>query len=195
MARPERYDVAAKGPLWTPADHGLLAWSLDLGPLTGTATPANGVPNYIRIPFPEGGLITNICYVVASAGVNGAASLANCFFGVFNEAGTRLGRSADQSTALQSAGFKNPPLVVDGGQSLTIPRSTEGYVWGAFITGTQATTAATLRAGGNSGTTNAGLTATSPFRAGVSGSGLSDLPTSVTVSAMTVGVGTWMAVQ
>lgn len=188
QAFPARLSDADKG--WLPADHGLLACSVgDPNTASQTFQPATGVPVYSRVKAATDLTVANVKLVVSQAGT-GATALANCFVGVFNSAGTRIGVSANQNTNWATANEKTIAITVDAGQSLAVVGGIGRWIWVALLVGTQSTTPVQFRSvASSSAITNFGLSASSPFRCGTLGSGLSALPTSITASSMTTAAG------
>jgi hypothetical protein len=166
------------------ADHGFLAWSYDPGVSSGTTATAAGVLTLARVRVPKATTVSAIWLSVSTAG----ATLANSFVGLYDAAGTRLGVSADQSTALQTTGLKNI--------ALTAPVAvTAGYHYVAILT--NGTTQPSLLRGATSGfgVVNAGLSAPN-LRFATSGTGLTALPSTITMSATTgAQAATWVALK
>jgi hypothetical protein len=166
-----------------PESHRLLAWAFDPALSASATAPAAGVLNLIKIPVPKQITVAQVA-VVLGVGGSGATPLANCYFAVFNAAGTRLGVTADQSAALATSQNRTFPLTQDSGQSLVVGGTPSDYVWGGMMIGTQATTALTiLRPQGGTAAMSIGMSA-APWRAGTILSGLSAMPTSFTPSGM-----------
>lgn len=176
----------------TPPDiQNLLAWSIDPAVCTNANAPAAGVVCLTKIPTPKRITIGKIALSIGTAGT-GATSLANCFFGIYNAAGTRLGVTADQSAALATATNKLFAVTQDSGQSLTVGGVDGDFVYGAILIGTQSTTALTIgRTPASTGNMSIGYTA-APYRAGTLLSGQTSLPTSITPANMAVGQGYMM---
>jgi hypothetical protein len=176
----ERY---APSMVAQPRHHKLLGWTMPPYAAGANVSFTGGVAFYSKVRVPETVTFGTVHWHVSVAAVNGGASIANSFLGLYNSAGTRLGITADQSTAFQSTGLKSASLTVDGGQSLTVTGGPDAYVFIAVLIGTQATTAGQAR-GSSSQSVNLGLVAADGAQAGTAGSGLSALPASVTVSSM-----------
>jgi hypothetical protein len=176
----ERY---APSSVAQPRHHKLLGWTMPPYAAASNVSFAAGVAFYSKVRVAETCTFATVHWHVSVAAVNGGASIANSFLGVYNSAGTRLGVTADQSTTFQSTGLKSAALTVDGGQSLTVTGGPDVYVYVAVLIGTQATTAGQAR-GSSSQSVNLGLVAADGAAAGTAGSGLSALPSSVTPSTM-----------
>jgi hypothetical protein len=171
----------------SPRQNKLLGWTGDPdGANTGINFTA-GVMGVSRMYFQADQVtITDLLYFVNSAGVNGAATLANVYVGLYSKSGTLLAVSADQSSAVTSAGAKVAPLTVEAGQSLTQTIGQDDYLWAALLVGTQSSTpfhvarlgAADTRVG------NLGLVPTDPYMSGYTGSGLTALPDTFTPTTL-----------
>jgi hypothetical protein len=167
----------------TPETQRILAWPFDPATASASGAPAAGVLNLVKISVPKQITVAQVTISVAIGGT-GATPLANCYFAVFNAAGTRLGVTADQSVALASPVNRAFNLTQDSGQSLVVGGNPGDYVWGGILIGTQSTTAMTLlRAQGGQTAVNVGIPG-APWRAGTILSGQTSMPTSFTPSGM-----------
>lgn len=98
------------GSYWGPAQHGYLTWTFDPTIMSNiAATGVAGTLNLVRVHIPAGGTATNILFHVGTAGVTLTAG--QCFIGLWNAAGTRIGVSADQAAAWGTTGLKTAALV------------------------------------------------------------------------------------
>lgn len=175
-------------PTFTPADHGLITWTQDpatLGADVDTLTA--GVLYLMKVKVVNRAtVVTNIHVVVGTAG-SGLTSNRN-FVGLYDSSGTRLALSADQTTAFGSTGFKT--IALTAAQTLAV-----GSYYVAVLTG--GTTPPKLLRGHSFSASglNANLTGgTGRFL--TSGTGLTALPTSVTLSsASTDFVARWAALS
>lgn len=84
----------------SPADRGLLAWTIDPGVARDSNAPTNGLIRGSRIKHP-GGLITGIAYVSLSPQVGGVAG--QNFLGIYDTNGNRLAQTADLTAAWAAA--------------------------------------------------------------------------------------------
>lgn len=178
--------------VWQPQHHGVFGWNYDPALSGGSSVPLAGALFLVRVPVPEIITIGGVAILVGTGGT-GATALANCFLGVYNTAGTRLGASADQSAAWATSGFKSAAVTVDGGQSLSVG-GPGVYVFAGILVGTQSTTNLSLGRLSNTTTAflNANLSATTA-RWASNGSGQTALPTSVTMGSNTTnGNGFWV---
>lgn len=101
---------------FSPQDHGLIAWTdpVSLETSNSTFTPA-GTLHFVKIILPMDATVTNLeMYAVL-----GGATLTSGqnFAALYNAAGTRLGTTADQSTAWATSGRKSMALA-GGAQAL-----------------------------------------------------------------------------
>ncbi len=113
----------------SPADHGWLAWSFDLGTMYSTGVAVGlGTRQYVRVPIPYTMTLSNLVTYVTSAG--SALTSGQCLGAVYSSAGVLLGKTATQHTAWQSPGLKSMALTAEAGQSLTVA---PGYVIAALL--------------------------------------------------------------
>lgn len=117
---------AARTPQYnfTPADHGLLAWSFPVTEAGNNSTLTAGVVTLVRVKLDTAQTISNVhCYIVTAG--SGLTS-GQCFGALFDTSGTRLGLSADQATAWASGG--------DRPMALTTPyAATAGHYYVALL--------------------------------------------------------------
>jgi hypothetical protein len=178
-----------------PRHHELLAWTSPPGTVMSVIQPTAGHVRVRRAYVPEAMTLSEMLYYVNQAG-SGAQLPVSVFFGVYSKAGTLLGKTADQATAVQSTGAKAPALTAEAGQSLALTGGPDEYVWLAHVIGTQSTTAVQFRADQNaSAMMNIGLVAADPFMSGNAATGASALPSSITPTSLTVDLTGWMAVR
>lgn len=105
---------------WDPEDMGFLQWAYDpvvINQLTGV-NPASGTVRMVRMPrLPEPATVNAVSFFIGSAAITPTAG--QCFAGVYNSSGLRLGQSADISGQLGSAGMINfaltGPVVLPAG--------------------------------------------------------------------------------
>lgn len=176
-----------------PRYHNLLAWNFD--PMLASSTAANtgaGQRGYYKVPIHEDMTVTAAGIYVATGGT-GATALANCFLGLYDASGTRLGVSADQSTAWATVGFKSAALTADAAGSLNLSGGPDSYVYVGEIVGTMSTTAVGFarNVSGSSGIPNLNLSGAS-LRAGVNGSGQTTLPATFTPSGLAGALPLWV---
>jgi hypothetical protein len=151
------------------ADHGFLTWSVDASVASSSTAPTAGVLNLVRVRLPVAGTVTNVCTSIGTAG----ASLTASYAGLYTASGTRVGVTADQSTSWTSGGYKEMAL------SSTYSAAAGLYYVGLLV-GTATTVPAFSRSTA-SASANAGLAAPN-LRFATSGTGLTALPASVTMS-------------
>ncbi|MFD7835603.1 hypothetical protein [Streptomyces sp. NPDC059761] len=144
------------GHRYTPEEHGLLAWTGDPGQAgTVTSQTAAGVAGRITlVKIPIRRQITWSEIWAGVAGVDGAATLANNYLGVYDASGNLKGVSADISSLLLSNPISKPfalttPFVADPGY----------YFIALLMNGTWTQNQLTLKS------TGAGITANSKLSA------------------------------
>lgn len=160
-----RYDpdvVAAR-------DSGLLGWSGDPAAAVGSLQTTAGVLYLMEIRL-RTGTVNTLYLRVGNAGAT--LTSGQNLLGLYDSAGTRAAVTADQSTAWTTTGTKSA--------ALTASYSATG---GVFYLGilTNGTTQPTFVASSSLGQPN--FTRAAPFRASTSGTGLTALPASVTLSS------------
>ncbi|MFR0351779.1 hypothetical protein [Streptomyces sediminimaris] len=162
------------GPLWTPADHGLLSWTQDPATLgAGTDTMTAGVLYLMAVKVADPTVVTNVHIGIGEAGAGLTA--AQNFAGLYDSAGTLLSGSADQSATFASAGHH--AIALSSAQTLD-----PGVYYVAVLV--NGTTPPQLVRGHSysSSTLNAGLTAANA-RFLTSGTGQTALPASVALAS------------
>ncbi|MFD3802642.1 hypothetical protein ACFWTC_03215 [Streptomyces sp. NPDC058619] len=161
-----------------PSEQGLLAWTYDPN-MAGhvTAQSSGGVAGRItlvRILIRRRITWSNVW--IGLSGVDAGASLANCFLGVYDAAGTLRGTTADISASLMTgATAKALPL--------TAPFDAEpgAYYIAMLLNGTWTTNSLHFKASGAGVSVNAGLTAPNLRYANML-TAQTSLPTSLTLA-------------
>ncbi|MFI0156243.1 collagen-like protein [Streptomyces lydicus] len=139
-----------------PSEQGLLAWTYDPN-MAGhvTAQSSGGVAGrvtLVRLIIRRQITWSNIW--LGLAGVDAGATLANCYLGVYDASGNRVGVTADISTSLMSgATAKALPLTA----SFTAAPGT--YFIAMLLNGTWTTNSLTFKGSGAGVSVNAGLSA------------------------------------
>ena len=138
-----------------------------------------------RCEAPEDLPITFFKTAINQAGV----TLANAFAGVYDKAGTLLGKTANQATAWQSAGVvADATLTAEAGQSLTIPGGEDEYFYIGVLVGSQGTACGFFTTHAFTGLSNIGIGTTDPPRVGVSvDTGLTALPATINPNSRSSG--------
>lgn len=153
-----------------PNLHGGFTWSLDPAQAGNNNAPTAGVVFYQKH-------YTSVAITVASITahiVTGGSGLTNCYFGLYDSTGSRTGLTADLSASLTGTG-----VPVTGTLTGTVAIAAGATFYTAMLM--NGTTPAFARGGGGAAA-NAGLVAANGLRFWTSGSSLTALPTSVTVS-------------
>lgn len=102
--------IAALQPTdFLPSDHGFLAWTAE----PGTSSPAStaitaGQIYFSKLKLAAAATISNVIYNVSAVGVGTTAG--QCFVGLYDAAGNRLGVSADQATNFTVLGAKTAAI-------------------------------------------------------------------------------------
>lgn len=176
-----------------PVFNNLAGWNFDPILMNGDTVPGAGVGFYCKVWVPAAVTLSKAVIRVGTAGT-GATPLANCYLGIFNAAGTRIGVTADQAAAWATNGDKIATVTADAGQSLAVTAGS--YVYVGILVGTQSTTNVRINRTSNAGFVNAAMVAADGFREGTLGTGLTALPTSITVASLTLSSVTfWAAVR
>lgn len=176
----------------TPAHYGLLSFSAPPETVSATAPVNAGWGYYVKILVPFTQTFASMV-VMQSAGSTGGA---NMYLGLYDQSGTRLGVSADQSSVFTAAQNRAVTLTADSPGSLTVTGSTSQYVWAGLLIGTQSTTPVTYRAtsAGSGAAGNPNVTGSSQW-AGSLGTGLTALPTSFAPGSLTAAQRFWVGLK
>lgn len=154
------------------SDQGLLGWAYDPAALQANSTGYTaGVLQLIRVIPNLGGTAASVLISIATGGTTPA----NCYAGLYSDAGTLLSGSADQSSAWGSSGVKTV--------ALTTPQAVAAgstYYVGVLVG--SAVVLPALHLSVFSAAAMAGETA-APYRWMTSGTGQTALPASVTLSS------------
>ncbi len=166
---------------WQPSDHNLKAWTFDPALAQSTSAPATGVLQLGKIKLGAAASVTNIIASVTTVG-SGLTSGQN-FAGLYNSSGTRIATTADQ-TSSWAGGTGAKTMALSGGPYTLAA----GSYYGALLS--VGTTPATFQTGHatSSSTLNIGLTI---GRYLTSGSGLTSLPSSVTLASASASFRAW----
>ncbi|MFC8490717.1 hypothetical protein ACFUJU_07905 [Streptomyces sp. NPDC057235] len=163
---------------YNPGDQTLLAWTFDPATnITAQTALTSGQLYMVRLPIRTAATISTVVVPVGTAGSSLTAG--QSLVGLYDQTGTLLGQSADQSASWTSTGVKNV--------SLTSPVSVSAgyYVVAIMSTGT---TPPSIFRGSNASIgaafPNVGLS-TENSRFAVHGAGLTALPSSVSMGSRT----------
>lgn len=113
-----------------------IAW--DPGSNNGGNSTPTASRVYINRQVATRSVTLTTVFIGIGIGGTGATALADCYVGVYNAAGTLLGKSADQSASWATAGNKNIAITAESGQSLAVTAG--DFIYVAFVIGTQSTT-------------------------------------------------------
>lgn len=157
--------------------YGYLSWAFDPALISGgAALPAAGSIRLIKVPWPVSGMVTNII-----AGVSGGGTLTSgqCFAGLYDYTGAKLGATADQSAVWNSPGFYTMPI--SGGP---VYASGAGYAYIGLLWNGSLAPQFYKAVNTTSSVFNAALSAAA-LRCANNGSGNTALPSTLTLSGNT----------
>jgi hypothetical protein len=168
-----------------PADHNVIAWTMDPALATGTSALTNGTVYLARLPIRSATTISTVWWCQTTGPVTPTAG--QCYAGIYSTAGALLSSAAIESkttNGLQSVALGSPQAV------------SVGYVWAAFVW--NAATAPTVMRGGgqNSAANNLNLAAAA-LRFAVNGTTQTTLSAPITPASntQTGAVALWAAVS
>lgn len=178
-------------PLWTPPvrdvvmeARGFKLWNWDLLDAISTGSQsgvAAGVIHLDRLEVPVTTTFNTLTYHIG----NTPAGLANCYVGVYDSSGARLGVSADQSSLWTGPGLCQTAIV----SPFTVTGGSGVFVWCAYISGTASTVPNFARStavsviGGSGGLNVSPLTGNSRVAADY-GTGQTSLVTPLTLASL-----------
>ena len=146
----------------------LLGWNFDpIGAVDDQPAPVSGELWLTKIPLSTTGRITKVSMSVATAG----SGMGYCRLGIYSAEGALIASSVNLTSAMATTGNKTIDLPTPS----QIAAGTEVYV-GLLWTGT---TGPGFRGAAGAGIANMGITDSSQLRFSVSGSGLSELPSTL----------------
>lgn len=167
-----------------PGDHGLIAWSDPASHANDIGQPTAGGVRMIRLTVKRATTISTIWSVITVAGATLTAS--QNFAGLYTASGTRVGVTADQSSAWLSTGPKSMALTV------AYAAAAGDYYVAILSNGTTTPTFSTVSTGIN------------PSNINLTGAGLrfangpatqTTLPATITMSGNTAAASYWAAVS
>lgn len=171
--------IAALQPTdFQPVDHGLIAWTAEPGTMFGASTAITAGQIYFsKLKVPAAATISNITYGVNAVGVGTTAG--QCFVGLYDAAGNRLGVSADQATNFTVLGTKVAPI--------TPVNVGAGFYYVAFLSNSSGASPQVIGTGGaaNLSMVNVNLSM-SVARSITTAAGNTSLPTSISFAAQSV---------
>ncbi|KPV49030.1 hypothetical protein SE17_34900 [Kouleothrix aurantiaca] len=110
-----------------PAHHNFLGWLCDPVNVSGTTTPGAGTLQLARILIPQTIVVNTITLSISIAPTT--CTSGQNFVGIYDQSGTRLGVSVDQSTAWATNGQKACAMA----SATTVPGGLDVFVWVAFL--------------------------------------------------------------
>lgn len=161
----------------TAMDFGLKSWSFDPATAAAGVVPTSGTIIMAKLYLPAGtvnavGVSINSAGVTLTAGQN--------FMGLYNQAGTRLGVTADQSAAWTSVGYKQIPLVAP------VVIASPGFYYVAFLSNGATPAGLTRGSNNTSSTTVVNLNLTADQARFANGpAAQTTLPASITMASRT----------
>lgn len=136
----------------------------------------SGTGVLLKLPVLTATAITNLLVYVSTAG--SSLTSGECLVGLYDHTGAQIGATPDQSSVWTSVGLKTMALTTPTGT-----RTPGEFLYVLLIT--NGTTNPTFRSLSASPMDNAGLTATSGLRFAAYSSGLTALPSTITLSSAT----------
>lgn len=166
-----------RGATAQPEDFGLLAWTYDPATVGAGVVPATGSIIMVKMWF-EVGTVTSLGVFV---NVAGAGLVANqSFMGLYDQAGTLLGQTADLSVTFTSVGYKQNALVTP------VAISTAGFYYVALVCNGATPVGITRGSNVTTSATYVNLNTTAAnHRFATAGTG-TVLPASITMSSRTI---------
>ena len=105
-------DDIGLGYLWTPADHGLLAWTYDPALASNTTVAVSGTKYVQRIKIGQPITVSNIIMVLPTAGNTLTSNQNGC--ALYDSTGVQIGVTADQTASWVSTGVKTMAITPVG---------------------------------------------------------------------------------
>jgi hypothetical protein len=176
------------------AANNLKTVSLDFAGVSAAFAPSSGVVQLARLLDTPAATFSEVEVSLSTAGVDGAALLANCFVGLYYKSGTNLvlaGVSSDQTATFKGAiGPKQIAITEASAGSLVGRGGASEPLVSAVLIGTQSTTQVQLaRAAASNLNANLGLVAgTDVLRAATWGTARTTLPATIPLSALAIQV-------
>jgi hypothetical protein len=193
--------VASKATLWQPAGnvpapyhHGMFGWSIDPITLSDATGLTSGRVFLTAIPLSVTASITKV-WLLTAGSVGTARTSGQCFVGLYDSAGTRLGVSADTSTTTTATytaygiNISGGPITVTGGPGVIVYAAVLMNYTGTFTLASPNNNTANTW-------TNPNLTATTGARCLVlSATGQTSLPSPATLTGASISSGMWMGLS
>lgn len=156
----------------------LLAWSFDPANVANGVQTSAGVLYTAKVTLRTAATISKLWVIVTTAGATLTSS--QNFLALYNSSGTRVGVTASQHTAFQSAQILSADLTTP------YAASAGSYYVGILTNGTTQPTflSGTVLNKSSASVGNAGMVAANGYRYGFSGSGQTSTPSSITVGSI-----------
>lgn len=164
----------------TPTRHGWVEWTYDpiaTGTGTGQAT-TTGTLYLLKVPARAGGTVSNIVATVGSTAPAGTLTTGQNLAAIFDDTGTRIAVTGDQTTAWATSGLKAMALTA----SVTLQAGRDYYI-GILSNSSASTAAVFIRSAGGTTTSPNGGQGNAQQRFSTNGTGLTAMPSSVTLSS------------
>lgn len=164
---------------WTPQDQGFISWTEAPGLINNSGTLVSGTVTLGQVAVRDATTANRLFLRVTAAGVGLTAG--QNFVGLYNNAGTRIAVSADQSAAWTATGMMSPAFTAPIGISA-------GKYWLAVLA--NGATPPSLRCGNQGGDGNAGLTGAT-LRYATAAVAQTSLPASFVPAALVAQLNAW----
>jgi hypothetical protein len=170
-----------------PRDHDLIQWQFDLASNMVATAITSGTVNMSKLWIRQPVTITNVCVAIGTVGA--ALVAGQNFAGLYDQAGTRLGQTADQTANWGTTGSKQMALTAP------VAIATPGAYYVAVLSNAGTTPAFARGSALTASIPNFNLTATNGrFTTGPAGQ--TTLPASITMAARTLtGNALWVGVS
>lgn len=162
------------------AMHGFKVQSIDPVLAAGSGALTAGIAQLMKVLVPVNITVSNLYSVLNTAG----AGMTNAFAGIYSSTGTRLGVTADQSTAWSTTGEKTMALTAP----VDLTGGPQTYVWVALMVGAATTAPQFAQFTSSSGAANANLSVATS-RVGNVGFSYTALPATINTASITRGFG------
>lgn len=163
--------------------YGYREWAFDpAGVSGGSALGAAGTITLIKIPWVVTAPVTNVVVVLTAGG--STLTTGQCFAGLYDSSGARLGVTADQASAWGSAGTTPKTMAITGGPITVTSGGLNGFVYVALLWNGTTSPSFYKAVGSASAILNGSLSAAT-LRCAVISSAQTTLPSTLTLSGST----------